>query len=104
MLISETQSIQQETEILLKESLGLIPTEEEYDKDVEPVKLKGEDFLEGIKPTDFKPDDIVLDNQPVNTQIEAVFIPDDDNGDNFDNTSDNIYVYNVDVQMSKQHE
>lgn len=53
MLIGETQLVQQETKILLKKSLGLIFTKEEYDKDVEPVKLKGEDFLEGIKPTDF---------------------------------------------------
>ncbi|XP_057828533.1 uncharacterized protein LOC131039712 [Cryptomeria japonica] len=77
---------------------------EEYDKDDEPVNLKGGDFLEGIKPTDFKLDDIVLDDQSVNTQTELVFIPDDDNGDNVDNTSDNIDVYDVDVQMSEQHE
>lgn len=63
MLVNETQSVQQETEILLKKSLGLIPMEEEYDKDEEPLNIKGEYFLEGIKPTDFKPNDIVLEDQ-----------------------------------------
>ncbi|XP_059073401.1 uncharacterized protein LOC131874168 [Cryptomeria japonica] len=64
MLIDETQSVQQETEILLRKSLGLIPTEEEYDEDDEPEKINGENFPEGVKPIDFDPDDIVLDDQP----------------------------------------
>lgn len=104
MLISETQSVQQETKILLKKALGLIPTEEEYVKDVEPVKLKRECFPEGMKPTNFKPDEIVLDDQPVNTQTKPMFIHDDDIGDNIDNTANNIDVYDVDVQMFEQHE
>ncbi|XP_059078116.1 alpha pinene synthase, chloroplastic-like [Cryptomeria japonica] len=43
-----------------------------------------------------------MQDDPIDT--EAEIIPDDNTGDNIDNTVGNIYVFDVDVQMFDQHE
>ncbi|XP_059073809.1 uncharacterized protein LOC131874444 [Cryptomeria japonica] len=45
------------------EVLGLIPDEEEEVKEVEREKLEAEDLPDGFKIIDFKPDEIMLDDQ-----------------------------------------
>ncbi|XP_059064903.1 uncharacterized protein LOC131856953 [Cryptomeria japonica] len=100
---------------------GLIPEEEEEkdkeDKDNTPDKLKGEDFLEGVKPTDLEPDNKYLYDDPVDTK--PIDIPDDDDtsnavnndidnvhntGDNVANTADNVDFFEVDIQMDDPQE
>ncbi|XP_059069828.1 uncharacterized protein LOC131859785 [Cryptomeria japonica] len=88
MLIKETQSVHEETEQILKKVLGSIQDEEEEVKEVEPGKFEAEDLPDGFKIIDFKPDEIVLDNQPVYTQTEPEIIPnDDDTGNNNDDAN-----------------
>ncbi|XP_059074903.1 helicase SWR1-like [Cryptomeria japonica] len=78
MLIKEAQSVHEETKQILKKVVGLILDEEEEFKEVEPDKFEAEDLLDGFKITDFKPDEIMLDDQSVNTQTEHEIIPNDD--------------------------
>ncbi|XP_059073479.1 uncharacterized protein LOC131874222 [Cryptomeria japonica] len=94
MLIGETQSIHEETEQILKKVPGMISDEEEEVKEDEPERFEAEDLLKGVKMIDFKPDEIMLDNQPVNTQTKPEIIPDDDDTSDNDDASalDNVNV------------
>lgn len=107
MLIGETQSVHEEIEQILKKVLGLILDEEEEVKEVELEKFEAKDLLDGFKITNFKPNEIVLDNQSVNTQTELEIIPDDDdisnNNDDVD-ASNNVNVQDIDAQMFEKHE
>ncbi|XP_057859038.1 uncharacterized protein LOC131067888 [Cryptomeria japonica] len=106
MLIGETQSVHEEIEQIFKKVLGLIPDEEEEVKEDEPKRFKVEDLPKGVKIIEFKPNEIVLDDQPMNTQSELEVIPDDDDTGNNDNVGapGNVNVQDIDVEMSKQHE
>ncbi|XP_059069509.1 DEK domain-containing chromatin-associated protein 4-like [Cryptomeria japonica] len=104
MLIGETESIQKETEMLIKKALDLI-LDEEDDEQVEEGSL--EELHKGVKIIDFELDKKYLYDDLVDTK--PVVIPDDDTSDvdatnNFDNTADNIDVFDVYVQMFEQHE
>ncbi|XP_059075221.1 uncharacterized protein LOC131053449 [Cryptomeria japonica] len=103
----QPEATKEELDEILGKVLGLIPDEEEEVKEVEPKKFEAEDLPNGVKITDFKADEIVLDNQPANTQTEPEIIPDDDDTDiNNDDVHapDNVIVQDIDVEMSKQHE
>ncbi|XP_059064620.1 uncharacterized protein LOC131856733 [Cryptomeria japonica] len=106
MLIGETQSVHEETKQIFKKVLALILDEEEEVKEDESKKFEAKDLLKGVKITDFEPDEIVLDNKPMNTQTEPESIPDDDDTGNNDDAGalDNVNVHDIDVEMSEQHE
>ncbi|XP_057857520.1 glutathione S-transferase U20-like [Cryptomeria japonica] len=95
MLISETQLVHEETEQILKKVLGLILDEEEEVEEDEPERFEAEDLPKGVKIPDFKPNEIVLDNQPMNTQTEPEIIHDDD-----DDTGNNDDVGAPDNSLS----
>ncbi|XP_059073796.1 uncharacterized protein LOC131874436 [Cryptomeria japonica] len=104
MLIGETESVQKETEILIKKALDLIP-DEKKDEQVEEgcsKKFKSEELPKGVKIIDFEPDNKYMQDDPIDT--EPIFIPNDNTRDNIDNTIGNIDVFDVDVQMFEQHE
>lgn len=105
MLICDTESVQKGT-ILIKKSLGLIPEVEEKDEEDEddtPDKLKGEDFPEGVKPTDLESDNKYLYNDPVNTKPIDI-LNDDDIGNVVNNDTNNVNVVDIDVQMDDPQE
>ncbi|XP_057860638.2 uncharacterized protein LOC131069293 [Cryptomeria japonica] len=68
LLIGESQSIQDETEEILKNFLGLGPEEEE------PVRIKGEDLPDTLKIDDIITDEIVFDDSQVDTHTKKEII------------------------------
>lgn len=99
MLIGETESVQKETEMLIKKALGLIPNEE--DEQVEEgssKKFKSEELPKFVKITYFEPNNKYMQDDLIDTK--PIFIHDDNTGDNVDN----IDVFDVDVQIFEQHE
>lgn len=64
LLVGESQSIQDETEEILKNFSGLIPKEEESDR------LKGDNLPDNVNIDEIIPDKISFDNTTVNKHIE----------------------------------
>ncbi|XP_057873186.1 uncharacterized protein LOC131079291 [Cryptomeria japonica] len=72
IIIRETESVQKETDILMKNALSLIPDEEE-DKDEEieddtPVKPKYKELPEGVMIIDFEPDNKYMQDDHIDTE------------------------------------
>lgn len=74
LLVGESQSVQDETEEILKKFLGLVPEEEE------PERLKGEDLSDNVNIDDIIPDEIVFDDTTVDTHTkqETIIIIDEE--------------------------